>query len=253
MFLLDGHPTGSVVILATLHISIREYDDSIHEGVYPPPFWRDFPEKVLWRMHATIFDLDLDPIATIDHLLSKLLFTWPGRATGSSDFETRFFSDAPHSCDRIVEDHQHIPVAMQCLTFLTYWTFPYPSLFMSRSRSKTHPWLTRRRKRLPGLGIPHVNTKLQTMLAQEATPCPSVQLLLSLRLALFYLPALLHNAAYSYELAELAKCWRDRGYQHHLFPKWSLRAGKAVNKYLLRVGGINGYATPSCSIFNLRS
>jgi len=240
--LLDGYPAGSVVILATLHISAREYYVPTREGIFLTPFWHcSYQEKIRWRTIATTFDLPLDSTTSINHPLSDLISVLPYgvRGIGSTAFEARFFRDASRSCHYTVDCRQRNAVATQCLFFLTHRTFPlFSSFFVRLSRLKTHPWITRRRKRVSGRCIPRVTMPLLTQIGKEETPSQSVQLLLNLRFALYNLPPLLHGATYSHELVELAKSWR-RGYLHSLLPGHSANVDKAVKDYLLRASGTN--------------
>ena len=244
---LTDYPAGSVVICATLQISIREFYNPDDAGVSPVLLWHHSDlVKVRWRIIATVFDLALDPIISTNHPLHYLLSIWPYTTFGlgicSTDFEACFFRDASRSHHYTIDDHQHNAVATLCLFFLIHRIFPLFPPFSARNfRLKIHPWRMRRRNRIPGRGIPHMMLKLPKFSGLRETPSQSVQLLLSLRFALLYLPPLLHCATYSEELVELAKCWRGRGYMHHIFPDESAETGKAVKYYLHRVGGVNGY------------
>lgn len=252
MALLAGYPLGSIAIFTTLHISLRAHhdpDDSNPGFQVIPPLWlRSYPEEVRWRTIAIIFDLALDPITSENHPLSYLVHVAPHHflGFGASDFEARFFKDASRSCHHSVDAHQHNTVAAQCLSFLTQWTFLlHPSFFnfISGFKLKSRPWLTRRRKRIPGRDIPRtprVSMRSMEEIVREGGPTRGSQLLLSLRLALDYLPALLYSTTCSPKLVELAKCWWNRGYIHLLFPVESARADRAIKKHLLRVGNIGG-------------
>ena len=194
MLLLASYPAGSVIIIATLNISIREYYPQ-YGNVEQPHWHSSYPEKVRWRMHTTIFGLDSDPIIPIKNPLSdpvhKPLFDFHG--IGSSEFEACFFRDASRSGHYTVDDQQHNAVATKCLSFVTHRTFPmYPPALVRVSKLKTHPWFTRRRKRATRRGIPHMNVTLPTWFRPDEAPAPDVQILLSLRIALRYLPPLLH-------------------------------------------------------------
>lgn len=239
MLLLASYPTASVIIVATLNISIREYYPECGGNVEQSHWHPSYPEKVRWRMHTTIFGLDSDPIISIKDPLSdpvhKPLFDF--HDIGSSEFEACFFRDASRSGHYTVDDQQHIAVATKCLSFVTRRTFPmYPPTLVRVSKLKTHPWFTRRRKRATRRGIPHMNVTLPTCFRPDETPAPDVQILLSLRIALRYLPPLLHSSTYSDDLVEFAKCWSSRGYLYHLFPVQSRAAGIALKGYLLRIG-----------------
>jgi len=168
---------------------------------------------------------------------------------GSKDFGARFFGDVSRSCHYTVSDHQHNAVAAQCLSFIA--TYVYRPSSVHISKLKTYPWLTRRRKCIPGRGVPRINAKLLTKITSYEIPNPSVQLLLSLGFALNYLPVLLDSASYSSEVVELAKCWWSRKYLRLLFPDETAKARKAINGYL-RVSGNNGYISPLNFIFRSR-
>jgi len=60
------------------------------------------------------------------------------------------------------------------------------------------------------------------------------------------------SASYSSELIKFAKCWWSRKYLRLLFPDETAKARKAINGYLLRVSGNNGYISPLNFIFRSR-
>jgi len=247
MSFFAAFPAGSIVIWAALNISFLERYPSFSDGKGPfqPLFWGKFcPDRVRWRTFPTIFGLALDPISPTSRPLWNDMSQWQSGIwkMGTTDFDTRFFKDASRSKQHAVSDHRINEVAVQCLSFLTNRIFPlYSPCFCRISKLRTHPWFTRRRKRILGRGIPRMNAKLPTEFRLEEIPTQSVQLLLSLGFALNYLPALLHSASYSSELVELAKCWWSRKYLHLIFPDETVRAEKAIKEYLLRVSGKNGY------------
>jgi len=239
---LGGYPVASVITCATLHISSRGYYGTNRQGI--PSTWQyRHTEEVQWRTLATVFNLALDPITSVDHPLSNLELVAPYRSIISSEFDTRFFRDASRSQHYVIGDQHHNAVAAQCLSFLALQTFPkYTSSLVRTSRLKTHPWHARRSKGISRGLIPPVIVELPTRFLPGETPSWSVQLLLSLHLALLCLPSLLHSATHSEDLVALAKFWGNKRYLYHIFPLLSAQAGKAVKKYLLRVNGIDGYA-----------
>jgi len=254
MSFLATYPAGSVVTWATLNISFREHYSNFPDdkGKSRPLFWYTFcPENVRWRIFAAIFGLALGAIP-IANQRPSLWGTISLPDLGCNAFDARFFRDSSRSCHHTVNNHHQTAVAEQLLSFLTHRTIPlYPSSLSRILRWKDRPWFTRRRKSIPGRGIPRMKAKLPTRIGSEALT-PSVQLLLSLGFALNYLPALLHSASYSSELIKFAKCWWSRKYLRLLFPDETAKARKAINGYLLRISGNNGYISPLNFIFRSR-
>jgi len=240
MSYFDSYPPGLVPVFAILQICLQENFAPDRMLVFRAPFRiSSYTDLFQWRTYSTVFDLPLDSITFTSHTLSDLapmlLAVFTG--IGSNLYGARFFRDPSRSFHHSVDDHLRIAVTVRCLTFVTHRTFPLPPSLICISRLKIHPWLMRRRKRIPRRGISRMNPKLSRQFGSEGTPSRSVQLLSSLYLALFYLPALLHSAVHSPELVALAKSWGSRKYLHHLLPLESVWAEEAVEKYLLRVGG----------------
>jgi len=243
MSFLATYPAGSVVTLASLNISILEHYSNFPDDKERSRslFWHTFcPEIVRWRTVAAIFGLALDPMAFANQRPS-LWHTVSLRTIGSKEFDSRFFRDASRSCQYTVNRRHQTAVAAQCLSFLIRRPFPLYTPLYRILRWKNRPWITRRRKSIPGRGIPRITAELPTLIGSEETLTPSVQLLLSLSFALNYLPALLHSASYSSELIESAKCWWSRRYLHLIFPDETAMAGKAIKDYLIRISGGNRY------------
>jgi len=229
----NGFPLDSVVVFATLNLS---------RGAYRPvdPGWSKLrplkcSEIISWRAHAIIFGLAFDPIALPSYSDSTTLMSL--FAKNLWRIEARFFKDVSRSGDYAVDDVAHNTIAGQCLSFLLNQIFPLPlQLFHRGPRMKIRPWLTRRRAKAFGTSIPRTSPVLEWTgtFSSNREPSGGIQLLISLRLALSYLPPLLCSATHSPELVIMAKCWWRLSYVQQLFPNTAKVATKAIKRYLLR-------------------
>jgi len=219
--LLDRYPRGSAIVLVVLTLAL-------YSGIWPgrsPQHTRMYSgEIVSWKTHAAVFNFPLDPptFAPGEHLADFV--------NSITDFETQnfrrcFFKDASRSRHYAVDANQHNAVTGRCLSFLSI-------TIVRNHRLKTRPWFSRLRNKTRNRSIPYQEIRFTKGLRPEDNSTGTVSPLMCLRVALFYLPLLLHSATHSQELITLSKRWLGLAYMRHPFPKAAKRAEEAVKRYL---------------------
>jgi len=236
---LDGFPAGSAAVFATLKFSHQAYQlvDSWQPTSPTFPYYSlpRYGEKIFWGVNATIFNLVSDSKISTYHPASELI--WPSTNSLIREFDARFFKDMSRSRQHAVDDRRHNEVAGHCLSYLIQGIFPLPSnSFVHVLKLKERPWLTRWRAKTHGRSILRLKIRLPKSFGAGEKPNGSIQRFMCLKVALIYLPPLLHCATDSQELVAFAQRWWGRAYIRHLFPRLAKVAGMAVNEYLHRFG-----------------